>query len=102
MKMHHFLAVLFLAGAVHASPIAEPSTIFYGKVTGVGGEQPFPVQEGELAWTIQKADGSTVEFFTELYPLHGGEFSYRLNVPHSAIAYELDGSEHGISRFGDG
>ena len=87
------LAALLLAGAGFSAPITEPSTVFYGKITGTGGAQPFPVLEGTLEWTIQKADGSELLLRTVLFPLADGEYSYRLDVPHSALAYELDDTQ---------
>ncbi|MCF7847286.1 MAG: type I secretion C-terminal target domain-containing protein [Kiritimatiellales bacterium] len=84
------LAAVLLAGVVLAAPISEPSTVFYGKVTGTGGAQPFLVADGVLEWTILKADGSEMVLRTELYPLANAQYSYRLDVPHSASAYELE------------
>ena len=38
--------------AAGAASITEPSTVFYGKVLGTGGLQPFLMTEGELVWTL--------------------------------------------------
>ena len=81
---------------VQGASIDEPSTIFYGKVIGVGDAQPFLIQEGALHWVIQNANGSNIVFDAELFPLNNGEFSYRLDIPHSAVAYELDAPDDGI------
>lgn len=89
-------AILLLCGFVKAASIQEPSTVFYGKVIGTGDAQPFMVYEGDLVWTIQNANGSNIVFNTTLYRLHDGEFSYRLDIPHSAVAYDLDVPEFGI------
>ncbi len=45
-----------------------------------------------MTWTIRCADGQDVTLRTSLFPLHGGEFSYRLDVPHSALASGLSAS----------
>jgi hypothetical protein len=74
---------------VDAAFISEPSTVFYGKVLGTGSAQPFLVTEGELAWTIRRADGVELVLRAPLFPLNGGEFSYRLDVPHEALALGL-------------
>lgn len=87
------LALFLLAITSQAAPITEPSTVFYGKVTGTGGAQPFAVTDGTLEWVILKADGSEMVLRAPLYPLNGGEYSYRLDVPHSALAYELDDTQ---------
>ncbi len=84
------LAAVLLAGAAWAAPITEPSTVFYGKVTGTGGAQPFTVSDGTLEWTIRKADDSEIILRTTLYSLNNGEYSYRLDVPHSVLAFEQE------------
>ena len=54
------------------------------------------VHEGSLVWTIRNGNGSNVVFNTTLYRLNDGEYSYRLDIPHSAVAYELDVPDFGI------
>jgi len=78
------------------SSISEPHTVFYGKVLGTASARDFLVTEGQLVWTILRADGVAVTLQTSLYPLHGNTYSYRLNVPHSAIALGLSASAGGI------
>jgi hypothetical protein len=91
------IAALLLAGAVAALParaqtFSEPATIFYGKVVGVGSPQPFPITEGELRWTILRSDGTEVTLTTSLFSFQGGDLSYRLEVPHSAMGLGLTSS----------
>ncbi len=89
--LDYLISGILLWGAVASAQISEPATVFYGKVTGTGGVQPFQVTEGELEWTIGKADGSELTLRTELYPLNNGNYSYQLKVPHSVSAYGLEG-----------
>lgn len=95
-----FALVTLLAGVVPSlqaqSSISEPHTVFYGKVLGTASAQNFLITEGTLAWTIQRADGVSVTLQTSLYPLNGNMYSYRLNVPHSAIALGLSSDANGI------
>src|ERR1043166_6647932 len=74
------------SGLVRADSITEPATVFFGKVLGTGSGQPFQVTQGAMEWVIHKADGKDLILQTTLFPLHNGEFSYRLDVPHEAIA----------------
>ena len=95
-------AALCLTGAAPraaAASFSEPCTVFYGKVLGTGSAQPFLITGGQLAWTITKSDGSTVTLTTSLYPYQGPQgnaFSYRLDVPHSAFALDLEPPEGAI------
>jgi len=78
------------------SSISEPHTVFYGKVLGTASAQNFLITEGQLVWTIQRSDGVSVTLQTSLYPLYNNMYSYRLNVPHSAIALGLSSNVNGI------
>ncbi len=89
-------AALMCCGTALAASIQEPSTVFYGKVFGTGDAQPFLIQAGSLVWTIRKGNGTETVFNATLFPLHNGQFSYRLDIPHSAVSYELDPPEFGI------
>ncbi len=89
------LAALVVTPAGAAS-VVEPATIFYGKVIGTGSEQPFPVKEGAIQWTLLRPDGIQVVLNTVIYPLNGGMFSYRLDIPHEALALGLTGSTSSI------
>jgi len=94
------LAVLTLCvmapGLWAQATVSEPSTVFYGKVLGTASAQNFLITEGQLSWTIQRSDGVAVTLNTSLYPLQDNLYSYRLNVPHSAIALGLDSDANGI------
>jgi hypothetical protein len=72
-----------------AQTFSEPATIFYGKVVGVGSAQPFLIHDGELSWTIQRADGQEITLTTTLFSFQGGTLSYRLEVPHAALGLGL-------------
>ena len=82
--------------SARSQTVSEPPTIFYGKVLGTGSAQPFLVTEGELAWTIQRHDGTTVTLRTRLFALGDGLYSYRLEVPHAAIALGLPAAPGGV------
>ncbi len=83
--------LLALAAATpgRAQTFSEPATIFYGKVVGVGSDQPFLIHEGALSWTIQRADGQEITLSTTLFSFQGGTLSYRLEVPHAALGLGL-------------
>ncbi|MFT7514921.1 MAG: hypothetical protein ACI9QL_004146, partial [Candidatus Omnitrophota bacterium] len=80
-----------------ANSISEPSTIFYGKVVGTGSAQDFLITEGNLSWTIERSDGSELTLNTTLFPLQDGTLSYRLDIPHTAVALGLDSSGGSLS-----
>jgi hypothetical protein len=84
------------APALRAQSVSEPHTVFYGKVLGTASAQDFLITEGQLTWTMLRSDGIAVPLQTSLYPLHGGQYSYRLNVPHSAIALGLSTHAGGV------
>ncbi len=75
-----------------AASITEPSTVFYGKIVGTGSARPFLVTDGQLEWTIRRADGVDVTSRASLRQLNGGEYCYRLNVPHEALALGISPS----------
>lgn len=91
---------LGLCGAVPnlraQATISEPHTVFYGKVLGTASAQNFLITEGKLTWTILRSDGVPVKLETSLYPLFDNTYSYRLNVPHSAVALGLTSDPGGI------
>ena len=98
-NIFHTAAIAVLAfswGLAGAQSVTEPPTIFYGKVLGTGSAQPFLITEGLLEWTIQRHDGSNVTFQTHLFDLGNGEYSYRLEIPHSAIALGLVDDPYGV------
>ena len=69
-----------------AAGISEPATTFYGKVLGTADVQPFLITEGRLTWVIRRADGAEVPLRVSLRAYGDGAFSYRLDVPHSALS----------------
>jgi hypothetical protein len=85
-------AVLLAANSSPAASFTEPATTFYGKILGIASDHAFPVTEGELTWTIRRADGTDLTLRSPLWPVHRGEYSYRLQVPHEALALGLTGS----------
>ena len=97
------VAVLVLATVVGslvtatADTFTEPSTVVYGRVLGVGSEQPFLVSTGALEWTIRRADGKTIVLKGGLYPENKGAYSYRLDVPHEALATGLAASDRSVT-----
>ncbi|MCL1856052.1 MAG: hypothetical protein FWF84_00175 [Kiritimatiellaeota bacterium] len=90
------LALFSPVGGVYAATIAEPATTFYGKVVGTADAQPWLITEGRLEWTIRRADGTDVTLKTKLYAYNKGTFSYRLDVPHSALSLGLAGEGGGV------
>lgn len=95
-------ALLCASSTVRAASFEEPSTTFYGKVWGVGSAQPFLVGEGDLTWTIRSPDGVSYQLSSELFDLNNGEYSYRLDVPHEAIAAGLGESDQSVAMSGSG
>src|SRR5690606_15041039 len=91
------LAGMLLQADAIAASIAEPSTVFYGRIIGTGSDQPFLVTSGELEWRIERPDGSFLVLRKELWPLRDGEFSYRLDVPHEALALVLQASPASVA-----
>lgn len=82
--------------AASAQVFTEPSTVVYGKVLGTAAAQDFLITTGRLSWTIIRADGQSVTIDTSLFPLNDGRFSYRLEIPHSALALGLNPVAGGI------
>jgi len=70
--------------------ISEPDTVFYGKIVNRTSGQEYLLTNGHLAWIIGSADGSQVTLTANLAAVRGGDFSYRLNVPHQALSSGLD------------
>lgn len=87
------LAFGLLALSTCAADISEPATTFYGKVLGTADVQPYLITEGRLAWVIRRADGVDVSLLGAVYAYNNGLYSYRLDVPHSAMALGLTASE---------
>ena len=94
--MKHQLKKLFaaaiatlLAPTLASAQISEPDTIFYGQVINRTSGQLDLVTAGKLVWTIARPDGRQLTLRAALSPLNNGQYSYRLTVPHQALAYGL-------------
>ena len=99
-RLRHAIALVLLtvstSGTASAQIFTEPHTILYGKVLGTASAQDFLITTGRLSWTIIRSDGEAITLETTLFPLHNGTFSYRLNIPHSALALGLSPVSGGI------
>jgi hypothetical protein len=82
-------AWLAAPAALPAAGIPEPATIIYGKIIRTDATRPSLLTEGQLNWTIRRADGVEINLQASLAPLNNREFSYRLNVPHAALSAGL-------------
>ena len=101
--MKKTLAIRFLALALvgwlsailplSAATIPEPDTLFYGQVLSYDHGYDVLVTQGELVWKIQPNGDDTraFELRATLEPITNGAsaFSYRLKVPHEALASGL-------------
>ena len=88
-------AVALAIGGVTASraaTLSEPQTVFYGRIINRLSGQTYVLSEGTLSWRIRRSNGSLVTLTTKLQPVKDGIYSYRLNVPHAALALGLVGS----------
>ena len=87
-----FLAALcgnLLAAIPVAAQILEPDTIFYGQVINRTSSQIDLLTAGTLTWQIVRPDGQQITLTAALKPLNRGLYSYRLAVPHQALAFGL-------------
>src|SRR3954468_18716037 len=84
------LALLTLIPFSSFGGITEPATVFYGRIINRTSGQEYVLTNGHLAWVIIRSDGSRVSLATEVTVLRGGDFSYRLDVPHQALSSGLD------------
>ena len=86
--------------SLRAASFSEPETVFYGKIFTTGGGHPYLLTEGQLTWIIQRADGNNLVLGAQLKSLNTGEYSYRLNVPHEALALGLQSGGGGVPLSG--
>ena len=89
-------ACLLASLTAAAAGISEPATTFYGKVLGTADVQPYLITEGSLTWVIRRADGVDVTLRGSLFSYSGGVFSYRLDVPHSALALGVSAADASV------
>ncbi len=82
---------LLAPSAAHAARISEPDTVLYGRIVERLGEREFPLASGTLVWNLQTTGpgGRALQLTTTLERLADGRFSYRLRIPHEALAYNL-------------
>lgn len=83
------LAAWLAAPASRAAGLPEPATIIYGKIIRTDAARPSLLTEGQLNWTIRRADGVEVQLQAALAAFNNREYSYRLNVPHAALSSGL-------------
>lgn len=69
--------------------IPEPDTVFYGQIINRSSGQAVLVTAGTVAWVVTRPDGQQITCAAAIAPLRNGAFSYRLNVPHQALALGL-------------
>src|SRR6476646_5788314 len=86
---------LLVTCPVHAE-ISEPETVFYGKIVNRTSGQEYLLTHGTLFWVISRPDGSRLTLNGSLEPLNNGAYSYRLKVPHEALAYGLSVSASAV------
>ena len=79
-----------------AAQISEPATVFYGQIVNRTSAQTDLITQGSLVWKILRPDGKTLTLTAALSPLNNGQFSYRLAVPHEALAYGLTVSDAAV------
>jgi hypothetical protein len=89
------LTVVLLAASARAE-IPEPDTIFYGKIINRTSGQEYLLSQGTLTWVINRPDGTQISLTTQLSPVAGGIYSYKLLVPHEALAYGLTVSTNSV------
>lgn len=85
------LALILPSTASRAARISEPDTVLYGRITERVGDREFLLTAGRLLWKLRTAGPAAREhtFAARLEPLGHGVYSYRLAIPHQALAYDL-------------
>jgi hypothetical protein len=84
------LLVASVTSAFPANSVPEPETIFYGKVINTSSVQQHQMTSGSFSWSISAGEGEALVLEGTLTPLADGAYSYRLKVPHSALALDLE------------
>lgn len=74
-----------------AAGVPEPDTVIYGRILNRDRGYELLVTQGELVWTIQpENDTSKSLVLRATVEALGGNYSYRLKVPHEAIIAGVD------------
>lgn len=77
--------------------LSEPSTVFYGKVLNQSGVLEHVISEGELEWKVKGTeDDEPISLRSALAEYAGGEYSYRLDVPHHVLALGLESADKSV------
>ncbi|BCX47600.1 hypothetical protein HAHE_15080 [Haloferula helveola] len=79
-------AACLVAASTASAIVGEPETVVYGRILNrINPNTEQLVTEGELLWTIQRPDGSSIPLLGEVAEIGGGLYSYTLRVPHQAV-----------------
>src|SRR5258708_20841030 len=89
MKILSLLLTLGLLPLSMEAGISEPDTVFYGRIINRTTAEEYLLTQGTLTWVVSRPDGNQVTLTAALQPLNNGLYSYRLAVPHEALAYGL-------------
>lgn len=82
------LALLASGMSLSAATVPEPSTVIYGKVLHRSNGNEHRLTEGTLVWTLRDQNGVPYTYTAELEDIKG-VFSYRMSIPHQALASGL-------------
>jgi hypothetical protein len=90
LRLHLVVFALLAAGGMPspAATVPEPSTVIYGKVLHRANGSEHRLTEGSLVWTLRDQNGATYAYTAELEDIKG-TFSYRISIPHQALASGL-------------
>jgi hypothetical protein len=93
-------AALLVLGFVAAIParaeIPEPDTVFYGRIINRTSGQEYLLSSGTLTWVVSRADGRQINLTASVLPYNNETYSYRMLVPHEALAYGLTVSTNSV------
>ncbi|PXA05116.1 hypothetical protein DDZ13_03910 [Coraliomargarita sinensis] len=84
-----FTLGLILSASQALAAIPEPDTLLYGKVLHRANGNEHQLMQGTLTWTLEDQNGQEYQYETELTDI-GGEFSYKLPIPHQALSTGLN------------
>ena len=94
LVVQSLLVLVWLAGTLVAplalrAEISEPDTVFYGQIINRTSGDVFLVSTGTVTWVVSRPDGQQITLSGAIAPLRNSLFTYRLNVPHQALAAGL-------------